>query len=202
MIFNYNSIIDIKKIKRLTKIKKLKILDFGCGTGVWSEEDIKSKDVEKIILYDKNKLLIKFLKKKYNQKKIEINFNFKNIVKKKNYNLVILSSVIQYMNILKFKKLIEALNKNKKKQNKKLFIIITDIPTLPRAFEFFLMPFFNLKRFFFSFKIIFNNEYQKLDYYLHNRNDFIFLKKKFDFKYSKNIHDLKYLRYSLILKSK
>ena len=84
MIFNYNSIIDIKKIKRLTKIKKLKILDFGCGTGVWSEEDIKSKDVEKIILYDKNKLLIKFLKKKYNQKKIEINFNFKNLVKKKN----------------------------------------------------------------------------------------------------------------------
>ena len=73
---------------------------------------------------------------------------------------------------------------------------------LPRPFEFVLMPFFNLKRFFFTFKIIFNNEYKKLDFYLHKKTDFEFLKKKFNIVCAQNIHDLKYLRYSLVLKSK
>ena len=202
MIFKYNSIFNIKLIQNLTKIKQLKILDLGCGIGVWSQNNLKNKNIKKIILYDKNKKLIQILKKKYIQKKIEINFNFKDIIKKKIYNLVIISSVIQYMSIIKFKKLIDSITQNNQKPKKKLFIIITDIPMLPRSFEFVLMPFFNLKRFFFTFKMIFNNEYKKLDFYLHKKTDFEFLKRKFNILYAQNIHDLKYLRYTLILKLK
>ena len=202
MIFKYNSIFNIKLIQSLTKIKQLKILDFGCGVGVWSQSNLNNKNIKKIILYDKNKKLIKILKKKYNQKKITINFNFRDIVKKRSYNIVIMSSVIQYMSIAKLTKLIETVSQNKKKSKKKLFIIITDIPVLPRPFEFVLMPFFNLKRFFFTAKMIFDKEYKKLDFYLHEKSEFKFLEKKFDVLYAQNINDLKYLRYSLILKLK
>ena len=202
MIFKYNSIFNIKLIQNLTKIKQLKILDLGCGIGVWSQNNLKNKNIKKIILYDKNKKLIQILKKKYIQKKIEINFNFKDIIKKKSYNLVIISSVIQYMSIIKFKKLIDSITQNNQKPKKKLFIIITDIPILPRPLEFLLMPLFNLKRFFFTTRMIFNSEYKKLDFYLHKKSEFEFLKKRFNVLYAQNINDLKYLRYSLVLNLK
>ena len=146
MIFKCSSVLNIKQIQNLIRIKKLKILDFGCGIGAWSQKNLKNKNIKKITLYDKNKGLIKILKRKYDQKKVEINFNFEDIIRKRNYNLVIISSVIQYISIIKFKKLIEIISKSKKKRKEKLFIIITDIPILPRPFEFVLMPFFNLKR--------------------------------------------------------
>ena len=113
-----------------------------------------------------------------------------------------MSSVIQYMSILKLKKLIKIVSQRKKGSKKKIFIIIADIPKLPRPLEFILMPFFNLKRFFFVIKMIFNNEYKKLNFYLNKKENFYFLKKEFETLYVKNIHDLKYLRYTLILKLK
>ena len=64
MIFKYNSTLDINLIQKLTKIKKLEILDFGCGIGMWDPENLKNKKIKKITLYDKNKNLIKILKKK------------------------------------------------------------------------------------------------------------------------------------------
>ena len=98
--------------------------------------------------------------------------------------------------------MIKIFLKNKKTKKKYFFVIITDVPSFPRPFEFILMPFFNLKRFFYVFKMIFSGEYQKLNYYLHKKQDFDFLRKKFKVEYYQNFHDLKYLRYSLILKLK
>tara|TARA_Y100000590_G_scaffold355294_1_gene408977 strand:- start:7583 stop:8191 length:609 start_codon:yes stop_codon:yes gene_type:complete len=202
MIFKYNSFLNIKLIQNLVRTKNLKILDFGCGTGVWSQNNLKNKNIKNIILYDKNKKLIKILKKKYSQKKVKINFSLKSIIKKKNYNLVIISSVIQYMSIAEFKKIINLIAQNKRKQKRNFHIIITDIPVLPRPLEFILMPFFNIKRFLFFLSVIFNHDYKKLKFYLHEKKDFSFLKNKFKIIFTKNIHDLKYLRYSIVLKLK
>jgi len=202
MIFKYNFNFNIKLIQSLVKTKQLKILDFGCGTGAWSRNDLKDKNIKKITLYDKNKKLIKILKKKYNYKKIEINFDLKKIIKKRYYNLVIMSSVIQYINHNEFRKLIKIIFQNKKRKKEKLFIIITDIPKLPRPFEFFLIPIFSLKRFVFALVMLFNEEYKKLNFYLYKKEDFDFLKENFKISFTQNIHDLKYLRYTLILKSK
>ena len=157
---------------------------------------------KKITLYDKNKKIIKFLKKKYNHKKIEINFNLKNIIKKRNYNLIFMSSVIQYINYYEFKKLIKIILDHKKKGKKKLFIIITDIPKFPRPMELFLLPIVNFKRFIFVLGMFFNKEYKKLKFYIYKKEDFNFLDKNFKISFKQNLHDLKYLRYTVILKSK
>ena len=54
MIFHYNYPINISKITRITKLKKLEILDFGCGIGNWIPHDVNLKKIKKIILYDNN----------------------------------------------------------------------------------------------------------------------------------------------------
>ena len=100
----------------------------------------------------------------------------------------------------KLKRLLTKLSKNKKEKD--FYIIITDVPKFSRFIEFFLIPFFNYKRFFFVFRMIFSKEYKKLNYYVHKEKDFYFLKKMFNIKFTQNIHDLKYLRYSILLKSK
>ena len=64
MIFHYNYPINISKITRITKLKKLEILDFGCGIGNWIPHDVNLKKIKKIILYDNNPNLKKLLKKK------------------------------------------------------------------------------------------------------------------------------------------
>jgi len=199
MIFNYNSRINFHRLLNLINIKKLEILDFGCGNGVWELNKKKNKRIKKIILYDKNKRLLPELRKKYKNIKIKINFNFNSLVNNKKYNLIIFSSVIQYIQKSDFIKIIEKITKNKKN---KIFIAIIDIPFLPRPLEFILMPFFNLRRFFYVLKIFFLKKYKKLDYYIYKKNDFNPLKEKFKIKYVRNLHDLIYLRYSLILESK
>ena len=37
MIFNYKFNIDLKKISSHVNSKKIKVLDFGCGNGIWNE---------------------------------------------------------------------------------------------------------------------------------------------------------------------
>ena len=64
MIFKYNFTFDIQSIESLIKTRNLKILDYGCGTGTWSKNSLAKSSVKKITLYDKNKKLIKILKKK------------------------------------------------------------------------------------------------------------------------------------------
>ncbi len=199
MIFNYNSRINFHRLLNLISIKKLEILDFGCGNGIWELSKINNKRIKKIVLYDKNKKLLPKLRKKYKNIKIKINFNFNSLVNNKKYNLIIFSSVVQYIQKSDFIKIIEKITKNKKN---KIFIAIIDIPFLPRPLEFILMPFFNLRRFFYVLKIFFLKKYKKLDYYTYKKNDFNPLKKKFKIKYIRNLHDLIYLRYSLILESR
>ena len=69
---------DIIKIKKKSKIKKINLLDFGCGSGSWDEKKIK-KEINSIYLFDRNKDLIPILKKKYKSKKIFIEFDKKNL---------------------------------------------------------------------------------------------------------------------------
>lgn len=76
-IFNTFSKLQTNKFIHIINKKKLSILDYGCGVGIWSKQDIKNKAFKKITLFDKNKKLIKFLTKKYNNKKVEINFDKK-----------------------------------------------------------------------------------------------------------------------------
>ena len=116
-IFNYNYNLidfqDIIEIKKKFKLKKLNILDFGCGLASWEKKHLNNKIINKIFLYDNNKKLISLLKKKYKHKKIILNFNKKKIFKK-NINLIILSSVIQYMSK---KELISLFSEIRKKYN-------------------------------------------------------------------------------------
>jgi hypothetical protein len=198
MIFKYNYHFNISKIQRLVNSKKLKILDFGCGLGNWNKKIIYSKLINKIILYDKNKNLINILKKKYPSQKIEINFNLKKIIKIKDYNTIIFSSVIQYISQDKLKKIIKKLTKGKKN----ITIIFIDVPYLPRIIEFFLLPFFSFKRFLFTLKLLSSNNYNKINYFLYNKEKFKPFNKKFDLKFLCNLHDLKFLRYTLVMKLK
>ena len=110
-IFNTLSKLQTNKFANIVNKKKLNILDYGCGVGIWSKEDIKNKKFKKITLFDKNKKLINFLTKKYNNRKIEINFDKKKILNKKNYDLVIFSSVIQYMSKDEIKLILKRLKK-------------------------------------------------------------------------------------------
>ena len=197
MIFHYNYPINISKISHFVKLKKLKILDFGCGIGNWNLKDANLKKIKKIILYDKNLALKKLLKKKYNGKKFSIEFNYKKI-KKKKFNIVIFSSVIQYIPKNQLKKIIDDLIKSKKE----LFIIFTDVPYFPRIVEFLLMPFFNLKRFIYVFKLIFLSDYKKMRFFIYRKDNFNIFRKKFDLIFLSNLHDLKFLRYSLVMKLK
>ena len=152
----------------------------------------------KIILFDREKKLINFLKKKYKTKKIKINFSYKNILKKEKYNTILFSSVIQYIEKKKLKKLIYDMVGNK---NKKTFIF-SDVPYMPRFFEFLLLPIVNLKRFIFVCKIIFNKKYKNLNYYRYKKDDFNIFKKDFKINFYSNMHDLKLLRYTVVLKTK
>ena len=202
MIFDYLGQIDLKEIKKLIKLRKLRILDFGCGIGIWSRKDLRQSFVQKITLYDKNNRLKKKLNEKYIEKKINVVFDLKKILQKNDFNLVIISSVIQYMDIFKLKKLIQKIYKNFYQKNRELYVVITDIPKFSRIVEFILLPFFNINRFFFAIKYFTKNDYKKLAYYCHKEEDFFFLKKNFYIKKFKNLRGLKFLRYSLILKLK
>ena len=197
MIFHYKYYYNISKIVNLIDLKKLHILDFGCGLGNWKTQDLKKTFLRKITFFDKDKKLLDILKKRYKSKKAEINFNYRSIIKK-NYNLIVFSSVIQYIPPKKLRKIIFDLSKNKKH----LSIMITDIPFLPRPLELIFLPLFSLKRFIFVIKLIFSSNYKKMNYFLYKKKDFKKYKSKFSIKYFKNLHDLSVLRYSLIMRIK
>ena len=113
-----------------------------------------------------------------------------------------MSSVIQYINIDKLKKIINDFYDNFHDKKNDHYIIITDIPKFSRFIELLLLPLFNTKRFFFVIKYLMNIEYRKIKYYYHKDDDFTFLKKNFIITKFRNLNNLKLLRYTLILKLK
>tara|TARA_B100001123_G_scaffold56964_1_gene61124 strand:+ start:7846 stop:8445 length:600 start_codon:yes stop_codon:yes gene_type:complete len=199
MLFNYDYEINLEKLFKIAKLEYYKILDYGCGKGIWSNDHVeKDSKVQNIILYDNNADLINFLRKKYKNKKFEINFNLEEITNTKEYNIVIFSSVIQYISHEELKRTINKFNSNKKK----ITIIFTDVPFLPRLVEFVMMPLFNLKRFLFSLKLLFSQNYKNIKYSTYQKSFFDLFQNEFEISYSKNLHDLKYLRYTVVLSSK
>lgn len=196
MIFRYQTKnINIKKLINLSKLKKIFILDYGCGLGIWNNLNLKEKKIKKIILFDKEKKLINLIKKKYKNKNIKINFNLNKIIKKEYYNLIIFFSVIQYIEKKQLFNLIKKLSFEKT-------YIISDIPFLPRFIEFLLLPIFNLNRFFFVLKIIFSKRYKNLNYNIYKKKDFKIFKKYFNISFHKNLHDIKHLRYTVVFHPK
>jgi len=197
MIFHYNYQINIKRLISLTDYKKLNILDFGCGKGLWPNKIKTIKKINKIILYDNEPSLFPLLKQKYNSKKFQVNFDLNKILKNKEYNVIVFSSVIQYIPHVNFKKLLQKLTKNKK-----TLIVVSDVPFLPKFIEFLLLPFFNIKRFFFVVTLIFSKKYKSMNYFTYDKKYFSYLKKRYNIKYISNLHDLNKLRYAVILRPK
>jgi 2-polyprenyl-3-methyl-5-hydroxy-6-metoxy-1,4-benzoquinol methylase len=198
-IFKYFSRLDTVTIAKIINKKKINVLDYGCGVGTWTKKDLINKSFNKITLYDKNQKLYNYLKEKYKNRKVLINFNKNKVLENnKNYDLVVLSSVAQYLSKNELRKI---LNKLKNRSKKTVYLII-DIPKFPNYIEFILLPFFNIKRFFFSLSLIFNAEYKKIKIYNHNYKSYKFLKKQYKIKKIPNLYDLKFLRYTLMIEAK
>ena len=100
------------------------------------------------------------------------------------------------MNENEFKKILIDFEK----KSKRITFLIIDIPKYPGFLEFILLPFFNIKRFFFSVNLIFNKEYKKTKKYNHKFESYNFLKDKFKIEKIENLYDLRFLRYTLVIK--
>ena len=196
--FNLINFNDILKIKKISKIKKINVLDFGCGNGSWDQKKI-NKEINSVYLYDKNKDLIPILNKKYNSKKISIEFDKKKIFKR-NINVIIFSSVIQYMSDKELKRIFSKIIKIYK--NKKIYIFINDHPLKSRIFELLMLPFINMNKFLYSISLIFKINYLATKYYFHNIYKKKYIVDNFIIKKMGFIEDMKYLRGKFILISK
>ena len=166
----YDKIHYTKNIIDRVNIKNAQILDFGCGLSTFSKKDLDK--ISNIIYYDKN-IELKPLYKN------ELFFSQINKIKKFKFDLIIISSVIQYLNKNELSKTLLLL---KTLLNDKGCILILDIPIYNRYFEFIFWFFFDFNRFLKAIKLISNNLYLKEKYYKHNLYDF----KKFKVKILKN----------------
>lgn len=191
IIFFSNNLFNLLKKNNLYP-KKLNVLDYGCGNCLLH----KYLKFRKVYLFDpnfyyyrvnlgKNFIILK------NEKKI---FN-----SKKKYDLIILNSVIQYINSIKLKKLILTLE-NKVKPNG--LILISDIPRKSRLLEIFdINNILIILRLFFYFR--FNKNYLEKKFFYYKKNFFLNLNRFSNKEYSfqKNLN-LMNSRYSLIIHDK
>ena len=105
----------ISKVIKNNFRKKLQILDFGAGSG--TNIDVLSK-FGKVHIYEKNKKMNNYLKKKYSKsKKVKSIQNFKN----EKYDLIVAADVIEH--IQNDKKAIKDLTKILKKNGKILITV-------------------------------------------------------------------------------
>jgi hypothetical protein len=178
------------EVSRFFKIikKNNSILDFGCGKGVWSKKKISKL----FYLYDANKELVPFLKKKYTKQ----NFFF---LKKPQFNkdVFLANSVIQYISDKKLNFLKrQILNKFK-------LIIFSDIPKYPRIFEGLISFFFNPKRLFLALNYFFSSGYRKLGFYYRPVDKIVSnLENYYSVKIIENLTGEKITRYTIVFKKK
>jgi hypothetical protein len=178
------------EVSRFLKIikKNNTILDFGCGKGVWNTKKISKH----FYLYDANKELVTFLKKKYTKK----NFFF---LKKPQFNkdVFLANSVIQYISDKKLDFL--------KKQilNKFKLIIFSDIPKYPRIIEGLISFFFNPKRLLLALDYFFSSGYRKLGFYYRPVDKIVsLLDNYYSVKIIENLTGEKITRYTVVFKKK
>ncbi len=164
------------------------ILDYGCGYGIFK----KSNKIN--YLYDSNKKLIPILKKKY---KKNTSFKILKSPKFKNVDVFFMNSVFQYLSS-------HQINILKKKMSNFKIIIISDIPKFSRGVEAFLLIFFNPIRLFrgiISF-VKKDEPYTKLKFNYYSIKDIKKIFKKFKIQIISNLDNVKFTRYTIILKKK
>ena len=89
-------------LKKNIKKKKIKILDFGCGVGINLEMLSKFGD---LTAYDDNKIVLKFIRKKFLNRKIRF---IDTLNDKKKYDLIVAMDVIEHID--DDKKIVDKLN--------------------------------------------------------------------------------------------
>lgn len=97
-----------QKIFKLIKFNKNDIvLDFGCGTGIWSQ--FFSKKVKKVYAVEPSKKFIEIFKNKKNLTNIKIIHGNYNKIPKIKFTKIFLSGVTIYMSDLELKKLLQKI---------------------------------------------------------------------------------------------
>ena len=69
------------------------VIDYGCGKGIWSKDNINNSQLKKIKLYDKNKSLASLIKEKYH-KYDKITYSDKLSL---SGDILLMNSVLQYI---------------------------------------------------------------------------------------------------------
>lgn len=173
--------------------KKNIILDYGCGKGVFTKITLKDNKIGKILCYDIDKNLKKFIKKKYiKNRKIRWINNYHN----HNFNIVLINSVIQYIDKYQWKKTLNFfLNKKSVK-----IIIISDISFYHRIIEIFYLLVFFPSIFIKFLKFYLNRDYISTKYYFKTMKEIISKKNNIKFEKKNNFFGNHLPRYSLIIK--
>ena len=164
------------------------VLDYGCGYGILENSN------KKIYLYDQDKKLIPMLKKKYkknNSFKVLKNSKFKNI------DVFFMNSVFQYLSNSQITFL-----KNKMSNFK--IVLISDIPKYPRILEALFLVFLNPRRLILGLiNFIKKKEpYTKLKFTSYSIKEIKETFKNFEIKIIPNLDNVKFTRYTIILKIK
>tara|TARA_B100000029_G_C17528194_1_gene942402 strand:- start:115 stop:741 length:627 start_codon:yes stop_codon:yes gene_type:complete len=176
--------------KKKLNSKNLSILDYGCGNCLLHKY-IKFK---KIFLFDIDSKYYDYLFLK-NVKKFK---NFNEIIENKNkFNLILVNSVIQYIEPEKLEKISKDLYS---KLNKNGLIIISDIPAKSRFLEIFSSAnlIYSLKTILY---FIAKPKYFNLQYFIYPKKILsnIIKRKKYKFEFLDNLNISK-SRYTLVIK--